>query len=184
LFAHRRARPTLGGVIIEAIFTSPGHNYFGHHGQPAGDFPFIAPEKIECIAGRGIKGDRFLDYRNDYKGQVTFFARETFDALEMEFSLTSKSPGVLRRNLVVSGTDLNTLIGRKFSIQGVPFRGHSHCKPCSWMDEAFAPGTEQFLAQRRGGGLRAQILRDGAISLGEAHFVLQSAENSLAGVEA
>jgi hypothetical protein len=36
------------------------------------------------------------------------------------------------------------------------------------MDSAFAPGAEKFLAGR--GGLRARILTDGRIDLGEAEL--------------
>ena len=28
---------------------------------------------VECVAGRGIRGDRYFDFKNDYKGQITFF---------------------------------------------------------------------------------------------------------------
>ena len=157
-------------MIIEHLFTSPGHNYYGHHGQPPDDFPLIATESIECVAGHGIRGDRFFDYRDDYKGQITFFSREIFDLMAQTFGLTTKSPGVLRRNVVVSGVDLTELIGADFQLQKVQFRGIAHCKPCSWMDTAFAPGAEKFLAGR--GGLRARILTDGRIDIGEAELII------------
>jgi MOSC domain-containing protein YiiM len=155
-------------MVIEQLFTSPGHNYFGHHGLPADDFPLVPAASIECIAGRGIRGDRFFDYRDDYKGQITFFAREVFDQLSRTFALTNKSPGVLRRNVIVSGVVLNDLIGIDFELQGVQFRGTAPCAPCYWMDTAFAPGTEKFLAGR--GGLRARILTDGPLSVGQARL--------------
>ena len=164
----------INGMFIEQIFTSPGHNYYGHHGQPPDDFPLVEATRIECVAGHGIRGDRFFDYRDDYKGQITFFAREVFDELARAFGLTNKSPGVLRRNVIVSGVELNELIGIDFELQGVQFRGTAHCKPCYWMDTAFAPGAEKFLAGR--GGLRARILTDGRISVGDAQLkVLPSA---------
>ena len=78
---------------IRQLFISPGHNYFGHHGQPAGSCPAVEVGEIECVAGRGIKGDRFFDFKNDYKGQVTFFSREIFEALCAELKLSGKSPG-------------------------------------------------------------------------------------------
>jgi MOSC domain-containing protein YiiM len=86
------------------------------------------------------------------------------------FGLPNKSPGVLRRNVIVSDIDLNELIGEDFSIQGVRLCGTGHCKPCYWMDQAFAPGAEEFLQKK--GGLRAEILTDGAIALGDAQLVL------------
>ena len=82
---------------------------------------------------------------------------------------------MLRRNVIVSGVDLNELIGVDFELQGVQFRGTQHCKPCAWMDVAFAPGAEKFLAPGKG-GLRARILTDGRISLGDAQLkILQPA---------
>ena len=157
---------------IEQIFTSPGHNYYGHHGQPPDDFPLIEAEQVECVAGRGLRGDRFFDYADDYKGQITFLSREVVSLMSEHFGLT-KSPGVLRRNVIVSGVDLMALIGADFELQGVRFRGTAHCKPCSWMNTAFAPGAEQFLADR--GGLRARILSDGQIRVGEARLRIQQA---------
>ncbi len=155
-------------MIIEQIFISPGHNYFGHHGRAPDDFPLRETARIECLAGHGIRGDRFFDYRDDYKGQITFFSREVFDELSRHFSLTNKSPAILRRNVIVSGIDLMELIGLDFELQGLRFRGTAHCKPCYWMDTAVAPGAEQFLAGR--GGLRARILSDGWLRIGDAQL--------------
>ena len=73
---------------------------------------------------------------------------------------------MLRRNLIVFGVDLLSLIGREFEIQGVRFRGTQHCAPCKWMNIAFAPGAEKFLEDNA--GLRAQILSDGPIIIGDA----------------
>ena len=162
-------------MTIERIFTSPGHNYFGHYGREPDTFAIEEKRAIECVAGRGIQGDRFFDYKDDYQGQITFFSREVFEELEREFSLTNKSPAVLRRNVIVSGVQLNDLIGLDFELQGVHLHGTVHCKPCLWMDRAFAPGTETFLSLGKG-GLRARILSDGQISVGDAQLkILQSA---------
>jgi hypothetical protein len=146
---------------IRRLFISPGHNFFGHHGQPAGENPTVEVAEIECVAGQGIKGDRFFGFKENYKGQITFFAQEVFEALCAELKLSGKSPGVTRRNVIVAGADLNALIGKEFEIQGVKFCGVAECSPCHWMDQAFAPGAEKFLQNR--GGLRAQILTNGTL---------------------
>ena len=148
-------------VKVRHLFISPGHNFFGRHEQPAGAHPTIEVAEIDCVAGRGIKGDRFFDFKENYKGQVTFFSQETFSALCADLKLSGKSPGESRRNIVVEGADLNSLVGKEFEIQGVKFLGTAECSPCHWMDKAFAPGAEHFLQQR--GGLRAQILSDGRL---------------------
>jgi MOSC domain-containing protein YiiM len=148
-------------VKIRCLYISPGHNYFGHHEQPPGEHPILAVEQIECVPGRGIRGDRFFDFKPDYKGQITFFAGEVFDALCAELRLTGKSPGDTRRNVIIEGLDLNQLVNTEFEVQGVRFRGAAECSPCYWMDRAFAPGAEQFLQHR--GGLRARILTPGIL---------------------
>ena len=143
------------------LFISPGHNYFGHHGQPAGENPTLEVAEIECVAGQGIKGDRFFGFKENYKGQITFFSQEVFHALCAELKLSGKSPGATRRNVITAGADLNSLVGKEFEIQGLKFRGTAECSPCHWMDQAFAAGAESYLQNR--GGLRAQILTGGKL---------------------
>lgn len=152
---------TKSQIIIEKLFISPGHNFFGHHEQPPGNHPTVEVGRVECVAGRGLPGDRFFDFKDDYKGQVTFFSAEVFEAVCREFGVTGKSPGVTRRNVITRGVDLNSLIGQEFEIQGVRFAGVCECSPCHWMNQAIAPGAERSLHAR--GGLRARILTDGVL---------------------
>ncbi|MEY2438958.1 MAG: hypothetical protein QOI34_343 [Verrucomicrobiota bacterium] len=119
---------------------------------------------IECVAGHGIRGDRFFDYREEYKGQITFFALEVFDNLCHALDLQNCSPALVRRNVITRGVDLNELIGKNFDVQGIRFHGTGECRPCYWMDRAIAPGAESFLEGH--GGLRAQILTDGELRSG------------------
>ena len=151
----------MAAVEIRHLYISGGHNYFGHHGALPGIHETIEVPAIECVAGHGIRGDRFFDYRDDYKGQITFFSLEVFHELCHAFSVHNGSPAALRRNVIVTGIDLNSLIGETFDVQGVTFCGMAECKPCYWMDQAIAPGAEQFLRGR--GGLRARILSDGPL---------------------
>jgi MOSC domain-containing protein YiiM len=150
-----------GPVQIRQLYISPGHNFFGHHGQAPGENQTLPVAEIECVAGRGILGDRFFDYKPGYKGQITFFELEVFAAISREFGVRDKAPSAFRRNVITEGADLNSLIGMEFEIQGVHFRGEEECRPCHWMNGAFAPGAEQFLKGR--GGLRATILTGGKL---------------------
>ena len=143
------------------LYISPAHNFVGHHGKPPGEHPAIEVKEIRCVAGKGIEGDRYFDYKENYKGQITFFASEVYESLSRECDVHDKPPSAFRRNVITRGIDLNTLIGRKFEIQGVQFEGSEECKPCYWMEQAFAPGTEQRL--KGNGGLRARILTDGVL---------------------
>ena len=146
---------------VRYLYISPGHNFFGRQGQPAGEFPLVECAEIRCVAGRGITGDRFFDFKEDYKGQITFFASEVFEELCGQLGANGKSPGVTRRNVIMAGVDLNSLVGVEFAIQGVRFFGTAECSPCHWMDEVIAPGAEKLLHAR--GGLRAKILTDGIL---------------------
>ena len=128
-------------IRVAGLFISPGHNFFGHHEQPPGDHPLIASAEIRCVAGRGIAGDRFFDFRDDYPGQITFFAAEVFKAVCRQLGVAGKSPGVTRRNVITAGVDLNALVGQEFEIQGVRFAGTAECSPCHWMNEVIAPGA-------------------------------------------
>jgi MOSC domain-containing protein YiiM len=154
-------------IRIEHLYLSPGHNYFGHHGRDPGEHPMLPVPEVECIAGRGLRGDRFFDYKPDYKGQITFFAAEIHDELcrtLLPAPGAPPPPSVYRRNVITRGVDLNTLIGHTFSIQNVTFLGCAECSPCHWMDRALAPGAEASLKGR--GGLRAKILTSGPLRCG------------------
>jgi MOSC domain-containing protein YiiM len=150
-------------ITIQHLFISPGHNFFGHYGKPPGENPVIEVKEVRCFAGRGLEGDRFFDFKADYKGQVTFFPGEIYDELCARFDVWDKPPSVFRRNIITRGVDLNMLIGREFTVQGVRFLGTAECSPCHWQDGAFAPGTEDALQGR--GGLRARILSDGVLKV-------------------
>jgi len=146
---------------IKHLYISPGHNYFGHYGQAPGVHPILEVDEVTCLAGRGIQGDRFLDFKPDYKGQITFFENEVYSLLNEAFPLVNYPPSVFRRNVITQGLDLLALVGEEFEIQGVRFFGTGECSPCEWMNQAYGDGAEAFLKGR--GGLRARILSDGVL---------------------
>lgn len=143
------------------LYISPEHNFFGHHGKPAGSAPMVEVEEVECVAGKGLVGDRFFEHKKDYKGQVTFFEHETYERLCAQFQVMGLPPSVFRRNLITKGVNLPELIGREFEVQGVRFLGVEESAPCYWMDQAFAEGAE--LAMKGHGGLRARVLSSGVL---------------------
>lgn len=146
---------------IQHLYLSPGHNFFGHHDLPPGEHPMVERDELRLFAGRGIEGDRFFDFKPNYKGQITFFAGEVHDDLCARLGVRDRPPSVFRRNVITRGVDLNELIGEEFEVQGVRFRGMAECTPCYWMDHAFGEGAEAALKDR--GGLRAKILTDGVL---------------------
>jgi hypothetical protein len=143
------------------LFISSAHNFVGHHGREPGAEPMQEVSQIECVAGRGIRSDRYFDFKENYKGQITFFAHEVYERVCAELGEYGRTPDVFRRNIITKGIDLNTLIGTEFEVQGVRFFGVEESAPCYWMNQAFAEGAEKAL--KGNGGLRARILSDGTL---------------------
>ena len=48
----------MSAVEVCHLYISPGHNFVGHHGREPDDYSMIEVPTIECVAGRGIRGDR------------------------------------------------------------------------------------------------------------------------------
>jgi FdhD protein len=155
-------------VTLHDIWISSGHDFKGRHGQGRQNNEILRVNTAECHAGKGILGDRYYNEQPGGKTQITFLSREVVSEMCDALGLTSLDCSTLRRNVLISGVDLNSLIGLQFHLGGLVFEGVEECKPCYWMDEAVAPGANAFLVGR--GGLRCRILEDGAIACGEAEL--------------
>lgn len=147
------------------IWISEGNDFRGRHEQGRLDHGIRGVSEVECVAGMGLRGDRYFGYKPDFKGQVTFFDADAVQAVRDRFSQPELSSSLFRRNLIVRGIDLAEWVGKRFRFQGVEFEASEECKPCYWMDEAVAPGAEEFLKANFRGGLRARILSDGILRI-------------------
>jgi MOSC domain-containing protein YiiM len=162
---------------ITAIYTSPGHNYFGQPARQPGQHPTHSWQAATVVAGAGLLGDRFFDIRPHFDRQVTFVALEVFEAVAAALGKTALQPLVMRRNIVTRGIPLYALIGETFTLSGanwanpIRFHGSKHCAPCAWMDSAIAPGAMRLLRGR--GGLRAQVLDSGVLQVGTLTITTQ-----------
>jgi len=160
--------PVNMNVSLKHLFISPGHNYYGRHGKGAMDYPIEEVERISCVAGRGIEGDRFFDYKPDYKGQITLFDWAVYERVRDEVVKGELDPKAFRRNVVLAGVDLNGLIDKRFTLGGLQMISKYKCRPCYWMDQACAPGTHEFL--KGYGGLRARIVKGGELVMGDCEL--------------
>lgn len=156
-------------IDIRRIFIAPDHGFIGQAPGAADSHRMQSLNEVECVAGSGLRGDRFFDYKDNYKGQATFFSAEVFAAVTGQLG-TDCPPWAMRRNIMVAGCDLNDLIGRTFEIGDVRFLGTEECAPCRWMDRAIAPGARELLKGQ--GGLRTRILRGGMLVRGAALLAL------------
>ena len=156
-------------IQIEAIYISPGHDFKGRHGKSRLNHGVEAVESVECVAGMGLRGDRYYGHAENFKGQISLISREVIRELQSELDLTSICDASFRRNVVISGVDLNELIGKQFSIGEVEFYATEECRPCYWMDQAIGDGAFDALKGR--GGLRCRVLSSGELHVGVAGII-------------
>ncbi len=160
---------------IQHIFVSPGHNYWGNKNWQPGTHPTHDVEQVALRAGAGIVGDRYFNKKPNYSGQITFFAQEVLAYLREEMQLADLDPQGVRRNVITQGINLNQLIGKRFTLQGIEFEGVEHCRPCKWMNVGVAQNALPVMKGK--GGLRARILLDGTLSVGDAELTTDSPQD-------
>lgn len=133
--------------------------------------PMQAKIQVNAIAGIGLEGDRYaLGIGAWSKARVTvrhvsLIAVEAIAAANDELE-TPFSPWETRRNIVTEGIDLNGLVGKCFTVGGVDMRGVELCDPCA-RPSKLAGKADFEEAFRERGGLRAEILSSGTISVGD-----------------
>lgn len=139
------------------------------HIAPAAKAPTQSVEHVELVPGKGLVGDRyFLKQGTFFKAEpeyeLTLIEAEAIEAALREYKV-SLAPGEARRNVVTRDVPLNHLVGRDFLIGGVKVHGIRLCEPCSHLQAL----TDQpvIKALRHRGGLRAQILTQGVIRVGD-----------------
>jgi MOSC domain-containing protein YiiM len=128
-----------------------------------------AVDQVEAIPGVGLLGDRYAQQQGTFSKpepdfELTLIEVEAIDAIKREYDV-DLAPGEARRNLVTRDVPLNHLVGREFSIGEVRIRGIRLCEPCSHLQALTNLPVIKGLRHR--GGLRAQILSEGVIRVGD-----------------
>ncbi len=150
-------------ITIHHIFTSPEHHYFTREKFDVGSAPTTEHNSIELLNGHGLKGDRF----EFSKYPITLFSLEVAQEVCSELNLELDIK-LFRRNIIVSGVHLNSLIGKRFKIGDVEFEGLAHCSPCTWMNAVMKKGA--YASMRGRGGLRVKVIDGGILFCGEAEL--------------
>jgi|SRR5579875_214653 MOSC domain-containing protein YiiM len=142
------------------------------HIATAAGQPMISITEAHAVPGRGIEGDRYYlgtGHFSEHHGpsyEITLIELETILALREEYKeLASFSPGEARRNIVTRSVPLNHLVRREFRVGEVYLRGIRLCEPCLHIVELTHHSVLTGLIHR--GGLRAQILTEGIIRIGD-----------------
>jgi hypothetical protein len=127
-----------------------------------------------ALAGRGLAGDRHVTGTGTFPSGLPGSALTLIEAEVCESFAPPLRPGEHRRNLVTRGIGLNALVGRDFMIGGVRCRGTRLCEPCKVAERYAARPILRALVHR--GGLRADILQDGQIRVGDPIHVTGNSE--------
>jgi len=140
--------------------------------RPARRASLESVEEVELVPGVGLIGDhRALRKPNpEHARQVTLIQWEHLAAIASFLGINEVSPGLLRRNIAVSGINLLALKDRRFRIGDTEIEGTGLCPPCSRMEEIFGPGG--YNALRGHGGITARVTAGGEISLGNEVVVV------------
>lgn len=114
---------------------------------------------VRAVAGKGLEGDRH--YFADGAEPGTALTLIEAEAIE-DAGLTGAQS---RRQVVVRGIRLNDLVGKRFYVGEVECVGTELCEPCLHLQQLTRPGIIKDLIHR--GGIRADILTGGIISVGD-----------------
>lgn len=130
-----------------------------HAGEPP-----LPARWARAIAGVGLEGDRYFAGDGTWSHHpveggkdLTLIEAEVLAAVWLTGAHT-------RRNLVTREVRLNALVGRRFRIGEIECYGNRLCEPCTYLENLTGVSV-QALAGR--GGLRADILTDGEIRVGD-----------------
>jgi MOSC domain-containing protein YiiM len=139
---------------------------------------FIAPKSaqemvslssVRALADRGLEGDRF--FRDSWSAinrsdkAVSLIEDEVLELAAAELGVESIAQKT-RRNIVTRGVPLIDLLHREFVVGNVRMRGIRLFEPCAHLVKVSKlPGIFKALNHRS--GLKAAILGDGIISVGD-----------------
>lgn len=140
------------------------------HITPVSKGQMVSIKAVKAVKGRGLEGDRYFyqvgtfSHKPAADREVTLIEIEAIVALARDYGI-ELSPGNSRRNIVTKGFPLNHLVGRKVRLGEATLLGIRLCEPCSHLERLTQKGVRPALVHR--GGLRAQVLTNGLIQVGD-----------------
>ena len=144
------------------------------HIASAAEGPPQSVAQATAVPGAGLEGDRYaLKLGTFYKPapdhELTLIEAEAIEALRRDYRV-ELAAGEARRNIVTRNVPLNHLVGKEFAIGDVRIRGIRLCEPCDHLQRVTGKSLIKGLMHR--GGLRAQILTQGTIRVGDVVSVI------------
>jgi A/G-specific adenine glycosylase len=124
----------------------------------------MEPLEVALLApGRGLPGDHHD--KPGAKRPVTLVTRDALEDVARTLAI-DVLPGASRRNLTVSGLDLDALrVGTKLLLGTAVLEVRGPCEPCGRMETALGKGAEKLLSKR--GGVFGRVLSGGTVRPGD-----------------
>jgi MOSC domain-containing protein YiiM len=126
---------------------------------------------IEAAQGRGLVGDKAGE-RAGGNRQVTLIQAEYMDVIRSLLPESGITLADLRRNIAISGINLNALKECTVQIGLAKLEITGFCHPCSKLESQLGAGV--FNALRGHGGLTAKVVESGIIRVGDPIQVIPS----------
>ena len=105
------------------------------------------------------------DHARPGKRALTLIQAEHLPVIAALAGRAEVTPDLLRRNLVISGLNLNGFRNKPVQIGAATVRFTGPCAPCSRMEKALGPGG--YTAMRGHGGWCAEVLHPGLLRIGD-----------------
>lgn len=134
----------------------------------------VSVDTVQAVATMGLDGDHRMVKTPGSGRQVTLISAEFIAQIEHFLGRDNINPADLRRNIVVSGINLNCLRRQRFWVGGALLEATQLCHPCARMEEALGAGGVAAMIGH--GGLCARILESGVIRVGDAITVVTGEE--------
>ncbi|MGF1639572.1 MAG: MOSC domain-containing protein [Rhodospirillales bacterium] len=147
----------------------------------AGGAAMQSVDRVEAIAGRGLKGDRYGERRGSGTGwdecQVTLIEGEHLERIAAESGVRVLN-GEHRRNIVSRGIVLERLHGARFRIGTAVLAYDRPRPPCAYIASITEPLMTRALGARA--GICARVLCGGIIRRGDPIVVIGAGEATTA----
>ncbi|WP_323814217.1 MOSC domain-containing protein [Cellvibrio sp. NN19] len=135
----------------------------------------LVVDEAEAVVGQGLVGDHRMKKSPGSARQVTIISSEYIQQICQHTGHKSIDPCLLRRNLVISGMNMNLLRYQRLQIGEVIIETNALCHPCSRMDENLGKGGTAAMFGY--GGLCAKIIQGGRLAVGDAVIRLPLVES-------